>query len=74
MEEAAVRDLKRYKNLSEFFSRRLRTGARPVDKQSTVVRDIYCEKKDLYSRKVVDSLVFIASQIQCFLFTTGVSF
>ena len=47
MEEAAIRDLKRYKNLSEFFSRRLRTGARPVDKHSTVVRDIYCEKKKI---------------------------
>ena len=37
MDEAAVRDLEHYKNLSELFRRRLRPGVRPVDKNCTVV-------------------------------------
>lgn len=31
LEDAAVQDLKRYRNLSEFFRRRLRAGIRPID-------------------------------------------
>jgi len=37
LEEAAVRDLTHYQNLGEFFRRRLRNGARPVNKSSLVV-------------------------------------
>ena len=35
--EAAVRDLKHYRNLGEFFRRRLTGGVRPVDKEHFVV-------------------------------------
>jgi len=37
LEEASVRDLKHYKNLGEFFRRRLRPGARPINKSSLMV-------------------------------------
>ena len=37
LEEAAVRDLKHYRNLGEFFRRQLGPGHRPVNKEHCVV-------------------------------------
>lgn len=37
MDEAAIRDLQHYRNLAEFFRRRLRPGVRPVDSKHSVV-------------------------------------
>ena len=38
IEEAAVKDLKFYENLGDFFRRRLTPGVRPVDRMHCVVR------------------------------------
>ena len=37
MEEAAVRDLEHYRNLGEFFRRRLRPDVRPLDSSHSLV-------------------------------------
>ena len=38
LDEAAIRDLTHYRNLGEFFRRRLRPGVRPVDSNHSLVR------------------------------------
>ena len=38
LEEADIQDLKRYRNLGEFFRRRLRPGCRHIDSYSALVR------------------------------------
>ena len=37
LEEAAIRDLQHYKNLGEFFRRRLRPGVRKIDPNHSLV-------------------------------------
>ncbi len=37
LDEAAIRDLKHYRNLGEFFRRRLRPGSRPLDTHHCLV-------------------------------------
>jgi len=37
LEEAAVQDLSKYRNLSEFFRRNLRPGIRPIDHSQILV-------------------------------------
>lgn len=42
MDEAAIRDLTYYKNLGEFFRRRLKPNVRPIDKTACVVGIYTC--------------------------------
>ncbi len=37
MQEAAIQDLQHYRNLAEFFKRRLKPNVRPVDQKNTMV-------------------------------------
>ena len=41
LSEAAIQDLKYYRNLGEFFRRQLRPNVRPVDEQNQVVSTAY---------------------------------
>ena len=43
LDEAAVRDLKHYKNLGEFFRRRLKPDVRPIDEECSVVGSLYIQ-------------------------------
>ena len=45
IEEAAVRDLKFYKNLGHFFRRSLKRGVRHVDKTHDLVKNLVFKKK-----------------------------
>lgn len=37
LEEAAIQDLRHYKNLGEFFRRRLKASARPINNSCSIV-------------------------------------
>ena len=64
MEEAAIRDLDHYKNLSELFRRRLRPGIRPIDKNCAVVSLIICA--DDNTKRMLTTRIDYAFDFLCF--------
>ena len=60
LDEAAIQDLKHYRNLSEFFRRHLRPGIRPIDRAHIVVCRQICHKNYVLLTVVVHLLFHVS--------------